>query len=176
MVLCRHSRLEVTPGFQSWHTFAPSSNTWIPLDHTHFTAGEDAGLTGDSRLVIVSWNVDAFAPASQCQSRVSGIISHLQSLNPPPEIIFLQEVSRSTLLAVSWLQKHWYPSEADTTNWGIRPFASMTLGSKSRIDTTGRATGKAALGPVWRVKFPSRFERDALCCDLSLPSPELDPS
>ena len=28
----------------------------------------------------------------------------------------------------------------------------------------------AALGPIWRVKYPSRFERDALCCDILLPS------
>ncbi|ENH71056.1 hypothetical protein FOC1_g10008428 [Fusarium oxysporum f. sp. cubense race 1] len=26
------------------------------------------------------------------------------------------------------------------------------------------------VGPVWRVKYPSRFGRDALCCDVSVRS------
>ncbi|KAF4456289.1 Endonuclease Exonuclease phosphatase family [Fusarium albosuccineum] len=29
-------------------------------------------------------------------------------------------------------------------------------------------------GPVWRVNFPSRFDRDALCCDVYVSSPSSD--
>jgi len=42
----------------------------------------------------------------------------------------------------------------------------MTLVSGSRLTDPQNA----ALGPIWRVKYPSRFERDALCCDILLPS------
>ncbi|KAL1970091.1 hypothetical protein VTN77DRAFT_6496 [Rasamsonia byssochlamydoides] len=69
-----------------------------------------------------------------------------------------------------WLRDHWYSSEADTTKWGTQSFASMTLVSRSRFGDAGRAADKVALGPIWRAKYPSRFERDALCCDLLLPS------
>jgi len=44
----------------------------------------------------------------------------------------------------------------------------MTLVSGSRLTDPQNA----ALGPIWRVKYPSRFERDALCCDILLPSHE----
>lgn len=149
---------EATPIFQSWHRFASSSNTWIPLTQAELTTREDVGLPQGSRLVLVSWNVDASAPASK--SRISAIISHLQRLDPPADVIFLQEVSRPallTLLAIPWLREHWYSSEADTTNRG-----TVTLVSKS--------ASNVALGPIWRVKYPSRFERDALCCDLLIHS------
>jgi tyrosyl-DNA phosphodiesterase 2 len=39
----------------------------------------------------------------------------------------------------------------------------MMLLSKDRFNSS-------SLGPVWRVKYPSRFGRDALCCDASVPS------
>ncbi|KAJ4259656.1 hypothetical protein NW762_007586 [Fusarium torreyae] len=39
----------------------------------------------------------------------------------------------------------------------------MMLLSKDRFTSSN-------LGPSWRVKFPSRFGRDALCCDIFVPS------
>ncbi|KAF4966046.1 hypothetical protein FSARC_6246 [Fusarium sarcochroum] len=39
----------------------------------------------------------------------------------------------------------------------------MMLLSKDRFTSSD-------LGPSWRVKFPSRFDRDALCCDIFVPS------
>ncbi|KAL4779754.1 hypothetical protein BJX76DRAFT_339870 [Aspergillus varians] len=65
-----------------------------------------------------------------------------------------------------WLREHWYSSEVDTTNWGKQSFASMPLVSRSRL----AGPENAALGPVWRVKYPNRFERDALCYDILLSS------
>lgn len=167
-----------TPIFQSWHRFDPCSNGWVPFDWAHVTAreergaSEDIGLARDLRLDLVTWNVDATASAPE--ARISAIISHLQNSVSSADLIFLQEVSGpalSTLLAIPWLRDHWYSSEADTTNWGSQSFATVTLVSKSRLGAPGSAANKVALGPIWRVKYPSRFGRDALCCDILLPSP-----
>lgn len=64
-----------------------------------------------------------------------------------------------------WLREYWYASDADTTNWGKQAFASMTLVLRSRLTVPEHA----ALSPIWRVKYPSRFERDALCGNIFLP-------
>ncbi|PLN86888.1 hypothetical protein BDW42DRAFT_189805 [Aspergillus taichungensis] len=163
---------------QSWHQFDPSSNKWLPLDKPHEASQEctstDPTPAKDSKLVLATWNIDAGAPDSA--TRISSIISHLQNAIPPIDIIFLQEVSRtalSTILATPWLRESWYSSEADTTNWGVRPFATMTLISKPQPDTATKTP--TTPGPIWRVKYPSRFERDALCCDIFLPSSESSP-
>ncbi|PKY00078.1 hypothetical protein P168DRAFT_313592 [Aspergillus campestris IBT 28561] len=164
------SETNVSPIFQSWHQFDTSFNKWLPLDKPQEPSQESSSADTTpaeySKLVLATWNVDAGAPDSA--TRISSIISHLKASVPPVNIIFLQEVSRtalSTILATPWVREHWYSSEADTTNWGVRPFATMTLVSRSKLrDNT--------LGPIWRVKYPSRFERDALCCDVFLPSPK----
>lgn len=106
-------------------------------------------------------------------SEIRAIIAHLRNSVPLVDVIFLQEVPQpalTTLLAIPWLRDHWYSSEADTINWGTQSFASMMLVSRLRVGDIGRAANKAALGPIWRVKYPSRFERDALCCDILLTS------
>lgn len=157
--------------FQAWHQFDPSSNDWLPLDKPHEASQKSTNTDNtpaeDPKLVLATWNVDAGAPDSA--TRISSIISHLQNAVPPVDIIFLQEVSRtalSTLLATPWLRENWYTSESDTTNWGVQLFATMTLIAKPHPD----AANKPTPGPIWRVKYPSRFERDALCCDIFLPS------
>ena len=174
---------DARPIFQSWNRFDTPSNRWAPLTSTFFTAStsastsaepcpsEDVQLARDSRLVLVTWNIDATSPAPE--ARVSAIISHIQNLVPAADIIFLQEVSRpalSALLAIPWLREHWYSSEADTTKSGTQSFASVILLSMSRFGDVNCTVDKVTLGPVWRVKYPSRFDRDALCCDLLLPS------
>lgn len=166
-----------SPIFQSWHRFDSFSNRWVPFHWPHeitqeeHSASADVGPAQGSRLVLVTWNVDATASGSE--ARISAIISHLQNSVPLVDVIFLQEVSRpalTTLLAIPWLRDHWYSSETDTINWGTQSFASMTLVSRLRLGDIGRAADKVALGPIWRVKYPSRFERDALCCDVLLTS------
>jgi len=173
------------PIFQSWHTFDLSCARWIPLDSILITSARQrprdnvlgTHTARESRLVLVTWNVDAFSPVPE--ARISALISRIQSLVPAADIVFLQEVSRaalSELLATPWLRDSWYSSEADTTNWEEQSFASMTLLSKSRFGDARRTAGEAALGPVWRIKYPSRFGRDALCCDILLPPSGPSPS
>ncbi|KAN0072632.1 Endonuclease/exonuclease/phosphatase [Elaphomyces granulatus] len=167
---------DATPIFQTWHEFDDAKERWGPIDascatsslgNRQTTAGQDP-----QSLVLVTWNVDSSSPLPA--SRISAIISRILSLTPAVDIIFLQEVSRAALSAMlndARIRQHWFSSEADEANWGGQSFASMTLLSKERFAYPKGSSETATLGPVWRVKYPSRFERDALCCDIFVPSP-----
>ncbi|KAM5347039.1 hypothetical protein ACJ41O_010044 [Fusarium nematophilum] len=154
---------------QSWHQFIPSTRTWSPAEAFGGSSfprqAPELGRNLDpGRLAVVTWNVDAGAQSSA--SRLEAIISCILGLNPVVDIIFLQEVSKSALVHLlkdTRIREAWYSSEAHTANWGGHLFATMTLLSKARF-------GNSSLGPIWRVKFPSRFDRDALCCDVLVPS------
>lgn len=127
-----------------------------------------------ANLVLVTWNVDSTSPSPA--SRISAIISNIATLAPAIDIIFFQEVSREGLrflLEDPHIRQFWYSSEADEVNWLGQSFASMTLLSKRCFVHSNGPSGvaKPRLGPVWRLKYPSRFGRDALCCDIFLPSP-----
>ncbi|KAG6363354.1 hypothetical protein INS49_008451 [Diaporthe citri] len=112
---------------------------------------------------------------------MDGILSKLQRMltnGSGPDIVFFQEVSRKALthlLQSDRFREHWVSSEVDETNWAEVPFATMTLLSRSSFcnpentpDSTSSSTADAGSGicPVWRIKYPSRFKRDALCCDI----------
>lgn len=106
---------------------------------------------------------------------MDGILSKLQQLLKDgigPDVVFFQEVSKKALahlLQTTWVREHWVSSEADQTNWAGVPFATMTLLSRARFgvpSSSGTGTTSCSLGPLWRVKYPSRYGRDALCCDI----------
>ena len=155
-----------SPKFQPWHTFDPVHN-WIATRsdlNTNSPAGPDGN--GDTPLVLLTWNINATSP--QTEKRVTDIITSIMGLDPVVDIVFLQEVSRTALRQIlkdDRVRDHWFSSECDDTSWGSQLFATMTLLSKARF------TRNAAIGPIWRVKFPSHFSRDALCCDIFVPSP-----
>lgn len=135
-------------------------------------------------LVLVTWNVDYSSKAPE--ARMAAILNHIRHLGTSapaaPDVIFFQEVSRPALASAlrdPWVREGWYSSEAadtTTTSWGKQSFATMVLVSRSRFSHArgggdgGGVPGKATLGAIWRVKYPSRYERDALCCDVFLPS------
>jgi tyrosyl-DNA phosphodiesterase 2 len=58
-------------------------------------------------------------------------------------------------------QQNWYTSDANASAFGNQKFISITLVSKLWVATDG-----ILLGAIWRCSLPSRFGRDALCCDL----------
>lgn len=164
-----------TPIPQCWHGFDQALDKWIPLDSTASPTKDRnprnySNLAGGSEITLITWNIDASSPAPE--ARISALLSHVQNLTTP-DIILLQEVSRPalrTIMDTQWIQEHWYSSEADTTSWGKQAFASMTLVSRSRFcNPSSAAKHIATIGPIWRVKYSSRFERDALCCDILLP-------
>lgn len=168
--------------FQPWCQFNPYTCEWTTinpadeaasLSSTNETGPEESPRSPDPELVLVTWNIDATSPASA--TRISDAISHLRSLNSPVDVIFLQEVSRSALaglLDIPWLRESWYMSDIDASKWGKQAFGSVTLLSKSRFTFSfNNVKNKMKIGPVWRVRYPSRFERDALCCDVIPPAP-----
>ncbi|OJI80473.1 hypothetical protein ASPTUDRAFT_78529 [Aspergillus tubingensis CBS 134.48] len=155
-----------SPKFQSWHTFDPVQS-WITTrsDIDTNTPTDPAGGADTSRLVLLTWNIDGTSP--QTEKRVTEIITCIIGLDPRPDIIFLQEVSKPALQQIlkdERVRELWLSSEYDDTSWGDQSFAVMTLLAKARFTTN------AAIGPIWRVKFPSHFARDALCCDIFVAS------
>ncbi|KND86226.1 hypothetical protein TOPH_09146 [Tolypocladium ophioglossoides CBS 100239] len=166
---------DTTSLFQAWHMFDGSSKRWSPVGG-RLTSNDDPneehhGEDLDRKLVLVTWNVDA--TSSSPEKRISGIISNILSLTPVADVVFLQEVSRAALSFIlddPSVRQRWYSSEADAVGWEGQSFACMTLLSKARFGHPRESAPRATLGPVWRVKYPSRFGRDALCCDVLFPS------
>jgi tyrosyl-DNA phosphodiesterase 2 len=145
------------PIFQKWHHFDESC--WLPLVGDARASGtkHNWGVT----LNLISWNVNADAPLPGL--RMLALLRVIQTA-ASADILFFQEVSKealATLLSDPWIQQHWQSTEADNSHFGKQFFATITLISKSCV-----ATRSISLGSVWRVPLPSRFGRDALCCDL----------
>jgi tyrosyl-DNA phosphodiesterase 2 len=134
--------------------FASDRISWTGISHQ---------WAGSFRLV--SWNVNA--DASLPKSRMSALLQVVKTKGAA-NVVILQEVSRealTTLLEESWIQQNWYTSDANASTFGNQKFISITLVSKLWVATSG-----ISLGAIWGVSLPSRFGRDALCCDLVLNS------
>lgn len=113
---------------------------------------------------LVTWNIDYSSPFPA--QRLSAILSRILSLSPAVDIIFFQELSREAFLRLlnePEVRRGWYLSDADGVLPAGQSFTSITLLSKARFPSQ-------SLGPVWRVRYPSHFQRDALCCDIFAPS------
>jgi tyrosyl-DNA phosphodiesterase 2 len=150
--------------FQSWNEFDEGSNQWRVVDATREIPLDDRDKQGatDRPYTLVTWNVDYSSPLPG--QRLSAILSRILSLSPAVDIIFLQEVPRESflfLLNEPEIRHGWSLSDADADFPAGQAFTTVTLLSKARFQKPG---------PVWRVKYPSRFERDALCCDVFTPS------
>lgn len=164
---------DAIPVFQAWYEFNSSTIKWSTVHATcttSTTSNIQQRTDQGSKLVLVTWNVDSSSALPE--SRICGIISHIMSLAPAADIIFFQEVSQAALVSLlddAWIREFWFSSDADLTSWGRQPFASMTLLSRSRFQYRNKSLEKATLGPVWKVKYPSHFERNALCCDVFVP-------
>lgn len=176
---------DATATLQSWHVFDKGEQRWAtqallenPLDAA--TPAHDWGPgSGEKKtpaLTLWTWNVDAFEKYPE--DRMSGIIATIQNHDvSPPDVLFFQEVSRAALdflLAHSWIRENWYVSEAGPANWAKpQSYGTVTLLLKRTFDCengtgTDTDTSKARIGLVWRVRYPTRFDRDALCCDVFL--------
>lgn len=159
-----------SPIFQSWHEFDQASSQWCPVEPTRGTEKPQDRRDIAQSLHLVTWNVDSTSPLVGL--RIEAILSCILSLSPAPDIIFLQELGRtaiSRILDDTRLRCGWFLSDTDNAFRQGQSFTSMTLLSKARFRPPNETT--ATLGPVWRVKYPSRFGRDALCCDVFVPSP-----
>ncbi|KAI1264060.1 Endonuclease/exonuclease/phosphatase [Xylariaceae sp. FL1019] len=160
--------------FQSWHKFDNSISSWVRVKRENAAHGVEQASTARpatvSPLVLATWNIDA--TSKWPERRTDAILSHISSLDPAPDIIFLQEVPRASLhflMKDSRVRKSWFLSEADESAWGTQSFTTVTLLSNSRFGDGSGGPSQATIGPVWRVRYPSRFSRDALCADVFVP-------
>ncbi|KAJ5998787.1 Endonuclease/exonuclease/phosphatase [Penicillium sp. IBT 35674x] len=164
-----------TSEFQSCHQSDPDRmRDWTPIhSNTSSHPAKPAGKTATIEfLVLLTLNIDA--TSSRPQERVTGIINFITGLDPKVDIVFLQEGSRPALqqiLQEDRIRRSWFSSERDDRAWGKQSFATMMLMSKARFARDPATTiGNAVLGPLWRMKYPSHFDRDALCCDMFVSS------
>lgn len=161
--------------FQPWHHFDPDRmRDWTPIHpNTASHPAEPADkTTASNHLVLLTWNIDA--TSSRPEERVTEIINFITGLDPKVDIVFLQEVSRPALQQILQdvrIRGSWFSSERDDRAWGKQSFATMILLSKARFALDpATSMGNPGLGPLWRAKYPSHFDRDALCCDIFVPS------
>ncbi|KAH6617334.1 Endonuclease/exonuclease/phosphatase [Chaetomium tenue] len=159
--------------FQSWNEFDERANQWRAVGAAQEVSPDGKAKQGatDRPYTLVTWNVDYSSPLPG--QRLSAILSRLLSLSPAVDIIFLQELSREafqTLLNEPEIRKEeaesWFLSDADAILPAGQSFTTITLLSKARFQKPG---------PLWRVKYRSRFERDALCCDVFAPTATDEP-
>ncbi|TRM57839.1 Endonuclease/exonuclease/phosphatase [Schizophyllum amplum] len=139
----------------------------------------DVGLpkplsTQRQRLSLISWNVDAFT--SQPAARASRILNHI--LLAPPDIVFLQEVTRDTraaLLNDARVRTTFSVCGADDdADFEGVPFSAMTLLSRARFSLPGADSEPSSvlkIRDVTRVVLPSEHGCTAICVDVYRPTP-----
>ncbi|TDZ35972.1 hypothetical protein C8035_v008421 [Colletotrichum spinosum] len=154
---------------QSWHHFNKATLAWEAVAGAAEVNRPCGQPQEDCKLTLATWNVDAFGALSG--PRLLSIISRMVDHAPSPDVVFLQEVSKTMLPALledERVRQGWYSSEKDVANWRGQLFATVTLMSKSRFGHLG-GDALGVLGSVSRVKFRTRYGRDALCGEVFLP-------
>jgi tyrosyl-DNA phosphodiesterase 2 len=144
----------VSACFQTWHHH--QDGNWL-ASSPQISPLRESSREDLTTLNIVTWNVDSGAPSSG--PRMRALLDAIES-QTNADVIFLQEVNKTALAQLidhPWIERNWYCSDVDDTNFGKQAFITVTLFSR-RLS--------AHLGHIWRVALPSRFGRDALCCDI----------
>jgi tyrosyl-DNA phosphodiesterase 2 len=139
---------------------------------------EQLALT--SPFSLTTLNLNAFS--SRPVARAKQLLDELLKESNPPDIIFLQEVTSdvcTSILGNPKVREAFLVTDAeDQTSFEGVPFANMTLLSSKRFafdlesqkgeDGVERGE-KFMLGPVFRVKLPSKYGRCALSVDIIPP-------
>jgi tyrosyl-DNA phosphodiesterase 2 len=167
--------------------FNASTRRWasVPMHSAHgsWTKGlnqiQNSAPVSPTRLSLVSWNIDAFSPRPIARAKL--ILAHILSAPKPPDVFFLQEVTRdvrTALLDDVRVRAAFLTTDAqDLKSFYDVPFATMTLLAKERFahhsvsqmqeDTE---TMDFMLGQVARLVLPSKYRRDGLCVDIVPPA------
>lgn len=168
---------------QPWHEFGacPAGHRWAPLGtqeicpSTKRTSSQAPRSAENQSLTLVTWNVNA--ADLRPRARIAALLSHILALTPAVDVIFLQEVSQLVLKSILENPRvcaSWLSTDIDATHWGRQSFAAITLLSKARFHRPPHcAPGDSCmtLGRVWRIKYDSRYSRDALFCDVHVVPP-----
>lgn len=161
--------------------FKPSNRLWAPVFSRYAPSQVVQQLALTSRFSLITQNVDAFSsrPIARAKLLLGGI---LEGSNYP-DILFLQEVTsdvRTFILSNPKVREAFLVTDAeDQTSFEGVPFVNMTLLSSKRFafdlesqkeEDGFERGGKFMLGPVSRVKLPSKYGRCALSMDIIPPS------
>jgi len=165
--LCQCTLSAFNPPNRLW---APVSSRWAPSQVTQ-------QLVLTPRFSLITQNLDAFSsrPVARAKLLLGGILEESKR----PEVIFLQEVTsdvRTYILGNPKVREAFLVTDAeDQTSFEGVPFSNMTLLSGERFafdlgprkEDDGVERGeKFMLGPVSRVKLPSKYGRCALSVDI----------
>ena len=159
-----------------WHVFDTPSSSWTRLPAVDRSVSSETASPGPAsqdslRLSLVTWNIDAFGP--EHEARMSGILSMVRARPTAPDVVFFQEVSRQAMRHLAqdgWVRDNYYSCEVDAKYWAEAPFMTVTLLSRHTFGPSRDDPTRAALGAVWRIRYESRYGRDALCCEIAPPS------
>ncbi|KAG6915677.1 hypothetical protein DXG01_010466 [Tephrocybe rancida] len=161
--------------------FKPSNRLWVPVSSECAPSPVTQQLPLTSRFSLITQNLDAFSsrPVARAKLLLDGILKESKR----PDIIFLQEVTsdvRTSILGNAKVCEAFLVTDAeDQTSFEGVPFANMTLLSRKRFafdlesqkEEDGVERGeKFMLGPVSRVKLPSKYGRCALSVVIIPPS------
>ncbi|KAG1809203.1 uncharacterized protein BJ212DRAFT_1381170 [Suillus subaureus] len=166
---------------RTFSAFKPSNRLWVPVSSRWGLNQVTQQLALTSRFSLITQNLDAFSsrPVARANLLLGGILEESKR----PDIIFLQEVTsdvRTSILGNPKVREAFLVTDAeDQTSFEGVPFANMTLLSSKRFafdlelqkEEDGVERGeKFMLGPVSRVKLPSKYGRCALSVDIIPPS------
>ncbi|KAF2458637.1 Endonuclease/exonuclease/phosphatase [Lineolata rhizophorae] len=161
------------PKAQPYHVF--EDGKWLAVTETK----EPQSSAVSKTVTLLTWNIDFLVPHGDARMRAA--LAYLSSLvsNLPndPLVIFFQEMTRSDLSLISsarWIQDRFYVTDLDTSNWISDGYGTTTLIDRRLCLASPPARGgsgdnsAASSSAVFRVPFPSRFQRDGLFADLAL--------
>ena len=166
---------------RTFSAFKPSTRLWAPVSSrcAPNQVTQHPALT--SHFSLITQNLDAFSPRPIARANL--LLGGILKKSKRPDIIFLQEVTsgvRTSILGNPKVREAFLVTDAeDRTSFDGVPFANMTLLSSKRFafglelqkEEDGVERGeKFTLGPVFRVKLPSKYGRCALSVDLIPPS------
>ncbi|KAJ2926552.1 hypothetical protein H1R20_g10546, partial [Candolleomyces eurysporus] len=173
------------PTYHSWppadcvSVLSPRSTHPIDSGHQYLREPSDTAACS-SDLSLITWNIDACSSRRIIRTKL--ILGSILEQPKRPDIVFLQEVTsdvRSSILDNAKVREAFLVTDAeDRTSFEGVPFANMILLSNERFafdlesqKEEDRVEGgsKFMLGPVSRVKLPSKYGRCALSVDIIPP-------
>lgn len=118
---------------------------------------------GSMEICLISWNIDMLVPFPE--ERMSAALQYLEQLVSSvdaqvPVVIFLQEMLQSDLAQIresKWIQNRFILTDIDESNWLNPVYGTITL-----VDY------RLKVKNVFRVRVPSRFDRDGLFVDVGV--------
>jgi tyrosyl-DNA phosphodiesterase 2 len=139
--------------------------------HGHKESPSENSKTALKSFRLITWNIDVLSPGGE--PRMAAALDHVEELiskSPPesePVVIFFQEMSETDLKQIQgakWVQERFYITDLDGGQWAKPSFGPL-YGTTTLIDKTLAVNFKP-----FRVRLPSRFQRDGLFVDVRVRS------